>query len=216
MTFKPILFTPILFTILLISCEEQSDKTKTATKDKKEKVVNLTAGDTTKQLMNEEDFWNLINKSKNIPGDNYQRQISSLKTVLQSLNPIDIEKFDNTFTALLAASYDYQLWGAAYVINGGCSDDCFEYFREYLIGQGKERFYQTINDPESCVNWIKQEEEENWEGLRYAAMEAYQQKTGKELPGNFQPKFELKGKAFDEETVHKQYPKLAKKFMGDY
>jgi hypothetical protein len=46
-------------------------------------------------------------------------------------------------------------------------------------------------------------------------MDAYKQKTGKDLPKSYNPKFELKGKPFDEETVFKQYPKLAKKFMGD-
>ncbi len=132
-----------------------------------------------------------------------------------TLQPKDIVKFDNTFTSLMAFSYDYKLWGASYVINGGCSDDCFDYFRQYLIGHGKIKFYQTIKNPESCVNWIKSDEEDNWEGLQYPAMEAYKQKTGKEIPKTFQPKFELKGKPFDEETVMKQYPKLAKKFMNN-
>ena len=115
----------------------------------------------------------------------------------------------------MAASYNYNLWGAAYVINGGCSDDCFDYFREYLIGQGKDRFYQTVKDPESCAGWVKAEEEDDWQGMRYAAINAYKAKTNKDIPTTYQPKFELKGNPFDEETVLKLYPKLAKKFMGD-
>ena len=64
------------------------------------------------------------------------------------------------------------------------------------------------------MTWIKSEEEDNWEGLQYAAMEAFKQKTGRMLPKSYLPEFNLKGKPFDENTVMKEYPKLAKKFMG--
>lgn len=215
MTLKSIILASFVFAITLTSCEGQNNKSKSKTSNKKENGTDLTSSDTTKQIMSEDDFWELIDKSRTASNNNYQTQISSLKTILLTLAPADIEKFDNTFIALLAASYDYKLWGASYVINGGCSDDCFDYFRQYLIGHGKEKFYQTLKDPESCASWIKSEEEDNWEGLQYAAMEAYKQKTGKEMPKTYQPKFELKGKPFDEETVMKQYPKLAKKFMGE-
>ncbi len=214
MAMKNIILTSFVFVIALTSCKGQTNKSKSQPSIIKEKDMNLTSADTTNQLMNEDDFWKLIDKSRNASNNNYQTQISSLKTILLTLEPIEIEKFDNTFTALLAASYDYKLWGASYVINGGCSDDCFDYFRQYLIGHGKEKFYQAIKDPESCASWIKSEEEDNWEGLQYPAMDAYKQKTGKEIPKKYHPKFELKGKPFDEETVMKQYPKLAKKFMG--
>lgn len=215
MTLKSIILASFVFAITLTSCEGQNNKSKSQTSNKKENGTDLTSSDTTKQIMSEDDFWELIDKSRTASNNIYQTQISSLKTILLTLAPADIEKFDNTFIALLAASYDYKLWGASYVINGGCSDDCFDYFRQYLIGHGKEKFYQTLKDPESCASWIKSEEEDNWEGLQYAAMEAYKQKTGKEMPKTYQPKFELKGKPFDEETVMKQYPKLAKKFMGE-
>lgn len=214
MTLKSIILTSFVFAITLTSCEGQNNKSKSQTSNKKEKSMDLTSSDTTKQIMSEDDFWKLIDKSRTASNNNYQTEISSLKTILLTLEPADIEKFNNTFTALLAASYDYKLWGATYVINGGCSDDCFDYFRQYLIGHGKEKFYQTIKDPESSASWVKSEEEDNWEGLQYPAMEAYKQKTGKEISKTYQPKFELKGKPFDEETVMKQYPKLAKRFMG--
>ena len=215
MTLKNIILTSFVVVITLTSCEGQTNKDNSQASNKNEKKVNVISSDTINQLMDEDQFWKLIDKSRVAANNNYQAQIASLKAILLTLEPSDIVKFDNTFTSLLAASYDYKLWGASFVINGGCSDDCFDYFRQYLIGHGKEKFYKTIKDPESCVSWIKSEEEDNWEGLQYPAMEAYKQKTGKDIPKTYQPKFELKGKPFDEETVMKQYPKLAKKFMGD-
>ncbi len=215
MILKRLIFSTLLIATTFASCDGQKNKSQPQGLDKEATSMNLTASDTTGQLMNEDDFWEVIDKSRAAANNNYQTQINSLKTILLTLDTTEIVKFDNTFTALLAASYDWQLWGASYVINGGCSDDCFDYFRQYLIGHGKDKFYQTLKDPESCASWIKSEEEDNWEGLQYSAMEAYKQKTGKDLPKTYQVKYELKGKPFDEETVFKQYPKLAKKFMGD-
>ena len=208
----------VSFCLLTIinSCTEQENKSSAHSSTKNINQMNLTSGDTTGQLMDEDEFWSVIEKSGTAANGNYEEQIDALKNILLTFEATDIEKFDNTFTALLAASYDWKLWGAAYVINGGCSDDCFDYFRQYLIAHGKGKFYETLKDPESCAGWIKSEEEEDWEGLQYAAMDAYQQKTGNEIPNTYTAVFELKGEAFDEETVDQQYPKLAKKFMSNW
>jgi hypothetical protein len=48
----------------------------------------------------------------------------------------------------MAGSYRTPLlWAAAYVINGGCSNDGFEYFRGWLIVQGREVFEHVVADP---------------------------------------------------------------------
>ena len=49
---------------------------------------------------------------------------------------------------LMAGFYRTPLWGAAYVINGGCSDDGFDYFRGWLILQGREVFEHVVADPD--------------------------------------------------------------------
>jgi hypothetical protein len=41
------------------------------------------------------------------------------------------------------------LWAAAYVINGGCSDDGSDYFHGWLILQGKDVFERVVADPDS-------------------------------------------------------------------
>jgi hypothetical protein len=215
MNFKGLLAGTLIIATTLIGCQGQKRNSPSQTSDKREQTLYLTSTDSTGQLMHEDEFWKLVDESRTAAKNDYQAQVKTLKIILLTRNADDIEKFDNTFTAILAASYDWKLWGASHVINGGCSDDCFHYFRQYLIGHGKERFYQTLKDPESCVNWIKAEEEDHWEGLQYAAAEAYNEKTGKDLPQTYKAKFELKGEPFDEETVFKHYPKLSKKFMGE-
>jgi hypothetical protein len=211
--FKPQLILLAIFLISITGCIEHSQKWKV--ENEPEGYPYLTAGDTTKQLMKEEEFWIIIDKSKATANGTYQVQIGALKTILKTLDENDLVKFSNTFTALMAATYNYKLWGAAYVINGGCSDDCFDYFREYLIAHGRDKFYATIKDPESCADWIRTEMDDNWEGLQASIFTAYKEKTGKELPLTYRPKMELKGEPFKEETVDKQYPKLARRFVGE-
>jgi hypothetical protein len=196
----------------LISCNTQEKNTpEVATQNKI--LSNITSKDTSGQLMKEDAFWKIIDSSLVVSDSIYEEQIVALTEILTTLDTNEIIKFDNTYTALLGGSYDYKLWGASYVINGGCSADCFDYFREYLIAHGKKVFYETLNDPESCVRWVTLEETENLECISYSISEAYKQKTGRNIPITYQPKFELKGESFDEETVYEQYPKLARKFL---
>lgn len=216
MTLKNIILTTFVFAITLTICEGQNKKSKSQPSNKKEKSINLTSAYTTKQIMDEDVFWKLIEKSRIAANNNYEIQCKSLKTMLLTLEPTEIKKFDNTFSALFDAAYDYKIMGATIVINGDDSDDLFDNFRQYLIGYGKEKFYQSIKDPESCVSWIKPYKEDNSDGLQYAAKSAYKQKTGKYPSATIQPKNKMTGTKFtiDYDTLIKLYPKLAKKFMG--
>jgi hypothetical protein len=174
----------------------------------------LTATDTSAQLMPEEQFWQITGDAHNTARGQYSRQLQALKDHLTTLPNDEIVRFFNTFSALMAASYNTNVWGAAYVINGGCSDDCFEYFRQYLIAQGRDRFYAFLHNPDNCSDWIKSESDENYEGFGYVPIEAYKIKNGSELPITYQPNYELKGNMFDESSVERIYPRLAKKFSG--
>ncbi len=53
---------------------------------------------------------------------------------------------------LRAQSYRRGLWHAAYLINGGCSDDGFEYFRGWLLTQGREAFERAVADPDTLAD----------------------------------------------------------------
>src|SRR5947208_216548 len=126
MTLKRLIFATLLIAITFTSCDGQNNNSQES--NKKEQSMNFASSDTTGQLMNEDNFWKIIDKARTAANNNYEAEINTLKTILLTLDATEIEKFDNRFTALLAASYDNKLWGASYVINGGCSDDCFDYF----------------------------------------------------------------------------------------
>lgn len=79
-------------------------------------------------------------------------------------------------------------WAAAYVINGGCSDDGFEYFRGWLITQGREVFQQALSDADSLADHPPvQAAAAEWEDLECEltlgiAYDAYQRATGEPMP----------------------------------
>ncbi|MCF3135721.1 DUF4240 domain-containing protein [Streptomyces olivochromogenes] len=91
---------------------------------------------------------------------------------------------------LMAASYQAPLWAAAYLVNGGCSDDGFDYFRGWLITQGRTVFERVVADADqlaelpvvraAAAELLELECEETL-GI---AWNAYRTATGTELPGD--------------------------------
>ena len=57
---------------------------------------------------------------------------------LATLTEQDILEYYECFEKMHGALYRCDLWAAAYLIGGGCSDDSFIDFRAGLIAQGHE------------------------------------------------------------------------------
>ncbi|MGW6688632.1 DUF4240 domain-containing protein [Streptomyces sp. NPDC054961] len=92
---------------------------------------------------------------------------------------------------LLAESYRAPLWAAAYLINGGCSDDGFDYFRGWLLTQGEAVFTAALADPDSLADHPSvraaaagEDEELEDEDALSIAWTAYESATGRELPAD--------------------------------
>lgn len=114
---------------------------------------------TVHDLMDEDEFWQLVEDSlaaaqaRSDDIDEQQNiQYETLKAKLMTFSWQDIVKFNNRFDALYTQSYKDDLWCAAYILNGGCSDDGFDYFRAWLIAQGKKAFYDAMNNPDSLAD----------------------------------------------------------------
>jgi len=156
-------------------------------------------------------FWKLIWDTKQRSAGNPDYQLAALTDALVDLDASDIIAFKAYFDQLMAVSYTRELWAAAYIINGGCSDDCFDYFRGWLIAQGETVFYNALHDPETLAEVVEPEEAE-LEDMLYVASKAYERKTGQELPQGEHIVWQLNGKLWDEETKYAMYPKLTAKF----
>ncbi|MCC6484649.1 MAG: DUF4240 domain-containing protein [Armatimonadetes bacterium] len=153
-------------------------------------------------------FWEIIERSRSSYADcaDHARKLSIL---LEALNPEEIISFDAQLRELLVRAFRWDVWGAAYIVLGGCSDEEFESFRLWLIGQGEDAFEQVIAEPEAVLEYLAEEEPPQCEELLYAASWAYENQTGRPLPiPEVSHPLEPEGEPWDEEDLRTMFPDL--------
>lgn len=166
------------------------------------------------------EFWNLIERAKRKASGDIEEQAEILKEILAERPVEDIVEFGRILEYFHSLSYTSDLWAAAYIIQGGCSDDMFDYFRAWLIAQGKDIFEKAMKNPETLTKIISVEEAEEiyGESMLYVADEAYERKTGNDA-GKFLdlqgfvkfPELEFDWNEEDD-SLKMKFPKLYKKF----
>lgn len=173
------------------------------------------------EMMDEDQFWSIIEASKN-EMDDLEEQAEKLTKMLEKMPYQDIIGFKLREEKLRFDSYNSEMWCAGYVINGGCSDDMFEYFRCWIISYGKEVFYSALKNPDSLVNlYAGSEIYYDFEDFMYVADNAFENKTKKEISdyidyevfvwheGTY-PNFDFNWEEDDEESMSKICPQLMK------
>lgn len=167
-------------------------------------------------LMDENQFWQIIQSAKDNANGDYEQQQEELANQLRKLTADEIILFGNRFRYFRGQANTWELWGAIYIIHGGCGDDSFNDFREWVIGQGKEFYYKTIADPDTLVELETSKiEDVEWEGLGYVPSTVFEELTGQEMPYPYQEKLETTGNEWAEEgdDLKKMFPKLASKYL---
>lgn len=103
------------------------------------------------------------------------RQLSALKGLLARLSEDELVGFQEIVDYLMDQAYTWGLWGAAYLMLGGCSDDDFEYFRAGLIMCGKEVYEEALKEPDSLADG---DEVQICEDILTLACEVYEERSG--------------------------------------
>ncbi|UNO44229.1 DUF4240 domain-containing protein [Streptomyces sp. MST-110588] len=135
--------------------------------------------------MDETEFWELIDGSRETAEGDPEEQAEVLVERLLARDPDSVVDFARHFESRYNRAYHWDLWAAAGILLGGASDDAFDYFRCWLIGQGREVFEGALHDPDDLAELLEDFDEEvdgDAEELGYAADEAYEQLTGSEMP----------------------------------
>jgi hypothetical protein len=175
--------------------------------------------------MDIEEFWMLIEQTKkaDLPNDQGKEQATLLLDQLLSRSVEEILDFNLLFEQLFVRAKDWHLWEAMYLMECYGSDDHFDYFRAWLIGQGKVIFENALADPESLADVVDVGVIAQAEVLLSVADEAYQQKTGQEYIVDvrthiLQPLRHSEDKPEEqfndewEDALAERYPKLHAKF----
>jgi hypothetical protein len=177
---------------------------------------------TTASPMPAEKFWRIIKctvESNDDPG----AQVNALRTALRELTLEEIVSFEMAFRRFLNKAYTWDLWGAAYVIHGGCSDDGFEYFRRWLVSRGHDVYEAALADADSLAELETQPGPHGvweFESIYYVARNVFKEKGGE---GDVRDYSEREaglggpgpsGEPFDDDEEHlmRRYPKLWRRF----
>lgn len=218
-----------ILSFILLSCSNSNDK-KMGLFDKffAKKEENKTSGFDTAQLtktaemLDEDLYWAIIDKSLK-ETKNQDDQEEFLIQEISTLSPKQMIGFRLRTDKLLHDTYNSEMWCAGYIMNGGCSDDGFEYFRNWVISRGKEAYYSAKQNPDNLISEVYENAEMyDFESFWYVALEAFKQKTGKDLydyidDENFMtkeghyPQFEFTWQEENPESMRKICPRLFEK-----
>jgi hypothetical protein len=163
--------------------------------------------------MDEARFWAIVDGVHTHSPDDMEAKSEALKEIIAKLPPKDAIKFSEIFDATMNLAYAWPLWGAAYVINGGCGDDTFMDFRSALISRGRAAFERAMADPDSLADEDIDEEAFFFEGYQYAVSEGVEASAGRVVMKSSTPS-DPSGEAWNEETVAERYPRLRAKYGG--
>ena len=161
-------------------------------------------------------FWSLIDDTRRVADGEPDEHAAVLRHRLERMEPGEILAFEQRWRIVDVAAYRWDIWAAAYLLNGGCDDECFDDFRAYLIGLGRKTYEEAIADADSLA-FLAMRGPSTYQfahdgaPLAYAAEEAYMAVTGDEVPDDLGPELpeEPEGEPFDVEAPELVVPRIA-------
>lgn len=126
--------------------------------------------------MEEKEFWEIIETSGLPNKCSPDEQCENIVEKLRGRPKEDLISFANIHKEILCKAYTWPMLKASFIVISYISDDVFEDFRNWLILNGKERFYKTLENPDFISSYIDVEdpvEEVTGEQLLFVCEEAW-------------------------------------------
>ena len=159
-----------------------------------------------------DEFWQFVDAAKDAAGSDPDARVGALQSVLGNLNADELQSFQNHYDQQIRVSYRWDLWAAAYIMKGGCSDDGFRYFRDWLISEGRSVFERALKDPDSLAD-LPHVDPAELESFNYVALKLHEQMGAGELERDFSTEgAEPAGEPWEEENVGSLLPRLDAKY----
>jgi uncharacterized protein DUF4240 len=174
--------------------------------------------------MKTDDFWAVIARATadrpGSPAEVAKRAAADLAT----RDPEEIVAWARHLDKVMVASGTDDLWAAAYLINGGCSEEGFDNFRGWLIAHGREVVARSVKSPDALADLPSVRAAADTgavfeaEEVLSIAAEAYAQATGSEMPVGETPVTRPEAADLwdfdDEEEMQRRLPRLAALFLA--
>ncbi len=161
--------------------------------------------------MDNDAYWALVERARAEQPDDVA---AALVDLLAALPADEIAAADTAYRRVVAPGHTWALWGAAYLINGGCSDDGFDYFRGWLVARGREVFHRALADPDSLADVVDEDDADEAfdEDVLGAPWLAHERVTGRGLSGGEPVAVPDLGPGWDfddQAEMARRYPRLA-------
>lgn len=131
--------------------------------------------------LDEDFFWSVIDKTLHQTSSQKQ-QLTLLSVLLSGFRLEEIIGFTLRTNMLLYQSYNSDMWCAAELMNGICSDDSFEYFRNWVISRGKDVYYAARVNPDSLIEQaVAGQKSYEFEEFWYLGADAFELETGEDI-----------------------------------
>ncbi|MFC7532103.1 DUF4240 domain-containing protein [Actinoplanes sp. GCM10030250] len=174
--------------------------------------------------MRTDDFWAVIDRATvdrpASPAEVAERAVADLAT----RDPEEIVAWARHLDKVLAASGTEDLWAAAYLINGGCTEDGFDNFRGWLVAHGRTAVAGAVRSPDALAGMpaVKAAADSGAvfeaEEVLTIAGQAYEKATGESLPTppdrpRTRPEVADLWDFDDEDEMRRRLPRLASLFL---
>jgi hypothetical protein len=160
----------------------------------------------------EDDFWKLIDRVKRQSKGDLEGAIAAFEAELGRLGDADLQAAAALFDAAMKRAYDYGLWGAAYVIHGGCGDDAFWDFRAGLIALGRKVYEAALAKPDSLAAVKDVADRTLFEGFQYVPERVLEARKLEDLGKGQHHKTPTGTRRKGDSELPTLYPRLAKRF----
>lgn len=180
--------------------------------------------------VNESEFWQIIDDSRNesmdrsgsiakdgllYSAESEESLVDCLKDRIGALPVEEIKSFANEFERKKHELYRLDLWAIAYIIHSGCSDDYFDYFRNWVIAQGKDFFTKVVKEPRIVADLARPDHEYFFELFsQWLPIGLYEKRSGSKytLLHTLNVGDHAEGDAWSEDELPRLYPDACKKF----
>lgn len=124
-------------------------------------------------------FWDIIDQSRKGVNTNFETQCVNITEILLQHDEETIIAFEHILRQQIEEANTWTMMAACFVVCSFMSDDTYEDFRAWVVGQGKANFDKILRDPNEICNLITpgQVKMMGGEHLLFAALNAYLEKT---------------------------------------
>jgi len=188
-------------------------KKKTAAPTKSTARMNAKPTKRTKtSTFDEAAFWSLIARVETKSRGKLSAACAAFRAELEALDDGSLVAAEAIFHDVMRKLHDWDVWQAAEVLHGGCSDDGFWDFRAGIIALGRDVYERTLRDPDSLAAIEDIANRTLFEGFQY-------------VPGRVLEARHLRSKGLghhnkkptgvaiqDDDDLPARYPKLTERF----